>query len=64
MYGHLFFQCTYAARIWSALKRKIHAYGIPVEWNDLIESMATQFQNNSIKSVISKIVLGAGVYFI
>lgn len=49
--SHLFFQCTYAARILSALKRKIPAYGIPVEWNDLIDSMVTQFQNNSIKSV-------------
>ncbi|PWA52402.1 reverse transcriptase domain, Reverse transcriptase zinc-binding domain protein [Artemisia annua] len=61
---HLFFNCNYAERIWSALKRKIFATDLPLNWEDLVNAMATRFKNRNIRSVVSKIVFGAGVYYI
>ncbi|PWA95126.1 reverse transcriptase domain, Reverse transcriptase zinc-binding domain protein [Artemisia annua] len=63
-HAHLFFQCTYAERIWSALKRKILATDLPLDWGDLVNAMVTRFKNRNIRSIVSKIVLGAGVYYI
>ncbi|GJX72615.1 reverse transcriptase domain, reverse transcriptase zinc-binding domain protein [Tanacetum coccineum] len=63
-HNHLFFQCPYSAKVWKVLKEKIKGADIPNDWTSIINSKATKFHNMSIKSVLSKIVLGVAVYYI
>ncbi|GKA59380.1 hypothetical protein Tco_0758693 [Tanacetum coccineum] len=49
---------------WGKLKflKNIKGADIPNDWLNIIDMMANKFQNKSIKSVLSKIVLGAVVW--
>ncbi|GKE45143.1 hypothetical protein Tco_1472427 [Tanacetum coccineum] len=51
-------------RVWMFLKKKIKGADFPNDWSAIIDMMANKFQNRSIRSVISKIVLGAAIYFV
>ncbi|GKA78875.1 hypothetical protein Tco_0785412 [Tanacetum coccineum] len=42
---------------------KITGTDIPNDWLAIVDTMANKFKNNSIKSVLSKIVFGAAVYY-
>ncbi|GKB89909.1 RNA-directed DNA polymerase, eukaryota, reverse transcriptase zinc-binding domain protein [Tanacetum coccineum] len=62
-YDHLFVQCNYAIEFWDAVKIKGYVNGLKHKWNDTIDCMASN-HCKAIKSVVSKIVFGAVVYYL
>ncbi|GJV58010.1 RNA-directed DNA polymerase, eukaryota, reverse transcriptase zinc-binding domain protein [Tanacetum coccineum] len=61
---HLFFQCEYSAKIYDGLKEKMKADNIPNDWDQIIQYMANLPCNNSIWSIVNKIILANAIYHI
>ncbi|PWA97923.1 reverse transcriptase zinc-binding domain-containing protein [Artemisia annua] len=61
---HLFFECSYAEKIWSELRKKSQLVDMPYEWEAILHKMVSLPCNNSISSVVRRIVIAASVYFI
>ncbi|GJW76253.1 RNA-directed DNA polymerase, eukaryota, reverse transcriptase zinc-binding domain protein [Tanacetum coccineum] len=62
-HDHLFFQCQYASDVWDIVKDKGYLKEFKSDWADTFNHMAVGHCRN-IKSVVSRIVFGAIVYFI
>ncbi|PWA63876.1 reverse transcriptase zinc-binding domain-containing protein [Artemisia annua] len=60
---HLFFQCSYVKSVWELIKPKSYVQSLSQSWMCNVEAMATN-NNNTIKSVVSRLVFGSMVYFI
>ncbi|PWA39463.1 reverse transcriptase domain, Reverse transcriptase zinc-binding domain protein [Artemisia annua] len=63
-HSHLFFQCNYSKTVWASMRKKLKESTEPNEWSDVVSSYATKWTNNSIDSVVGRLVLGVSVYFI
>ncbi|PWA72453.1 RNA-directed DNA polymerase, eukaryota, Reverse transcriptase zinc-binding domain protein [Artemisia annua] len=61
---HLFFECEFTKRIWEEMKRKMEDGDMPNSWVNLIEYYGTSPCNNSINSVLKRIILATTVYYI
>ncbi|GKA41366.1 RNA-directed DNA polymerase, eukaryota, reverse transcriptase zinc-binding domain protein [Tanacetum coccineum] len=61
---HLFFKCAYSATIWSDLKEKIKMGDISNEWDDVMDKIIRMACNNSIRSIVRRLVFAASIYFI
>ncbi|GJY90320.1 ATPase 9-like protein [Tanacetum coccineum] len=59
-----FFPCEYSAKIWDGLKEKMKADNIPNDWDQIIQYMANLPCNNSIWSIVNRIILANAVYHI
>ena len=58
---HLFFECEFSKRIWEEMKRKMDNSDIPNGWENVIEYYIQSPNNNSIRSVLQRIVLATTV---
>ncbi|GKA77648.1 hypothetical protein Tco_0784185 [Tanacetum coccineum] len=54
----------YSAKIWDGLKGKIKADNIPNDWDKIIQYLANLPSNNSIWSIVNKIILANAIYHI
>ncbi|GKA31750.1 reverse transcriptase zinc-binding domain-containing protein [Tanacetum coccineum] len=61
---HLFFQCKYSTQFWNRVKQKISLRCTEVEWSDIVNNMAMEYNGNSINSVIRRLGLAASVYLL
>nr|GEV66261.1 hypothetical protein [Tanacetum cinerariifolium] len=61
---HLFFECGYSDMIWKALSGKMKVDNMPSSWSAIIDHYANSPCNNSIWSVVRRIVLATAVYFV
>ncbi|GJY77568.1 RNA-directed DNA polymerase, eukaryota, reverse transcriptase zinc-binding domain protein [Tanacetum coccineum] len=64
LHDHLFFQCQFSKNIWNDFQLKEALKDRPTNWKETISTLATWFTNNSIVSVVGKLVFGAMVYYI
>jgi hypothetical protein len=62
--NHLFFECSYSIKVWKAVKDKASMDSIHDKWDEIVIRMTSVKHNRSIKSVLSRIILAACVYFI
>ena len=63
-HSHLFFTCVFARRLWERLKQMARVDDISNIWPQIVSFMANMPANNSIWSVIQRLVWGASVYFL
>ncbi|GJT92143.1 RNA-directed DNA polymerase, eukaryota, reverse transcriptase zinc-binding domain protein [Tanacetum coccineum] len=63
-HGHLFFGCDFAQGVWNTLKVMSRLDDISCVWAQIISGITIRKANNSIWSIIQRLVLGAAVYFI
>ncbi|GKB44263.1 RNA-directed DNA polymerase, eukaryota, reverse transcriptase zinc-binding domain protein [Tanacetum coccineum] len=63
-HNHLFFSCPYSKRLWERLKPMARLEGISNCWPSIISAIVNKSSNNTIWSVIQRLVWGACVYFI
>ncbi|GJZ76382.1 reverse transcriptase zinc-binding domain-containing protein [Tanacetum coccineum] len=63
-YSHLFFDCDFAQGVWNRLKVMSKLDDISRVWAQIISDITIRKANNSIWSIIQRLVLGAAVYFI
>ena len=61
---HLFFECSFAKKVWSELRKKNQLKDLPGEWEAIINKMVSMPCNNSIASVVRRLVMAASLYFI
>ncbi|GJT79954.1 RNA-directed DNA polymerase, eukaryota, reverse transcriptase zinc-binding domain protein [Tanacetum coccineum] len=64
LHDHLFFQCQFSKNIWNDFQLKEALKDRPTNWKETVSTLATWFTNNSIVSVVGKLVFGAMVYYI
>lgn len=62
--NHLFFECTYARRIWNDFKQRTEQDSMPEKWGDIVNFMVRQNINKSIKRILKRIGFAACVYYI
>ncbi|GJY56942.1 hypothetical protein Tco_0456057 [Tanacetum coccineum] len=62
-HDHLFFQCQYANDVWDDVKDKGYLINFKREWVDTVSHMDVG-HGRTIKSVVSRIVFGAVIYYI
>ncbi|PWA78863.1 RNA-directed DNA polymerase, eukaryota, Reverse transcriptase zinc-binding domain protein [Artemisia annua] len=63
-HSHLFFICNFARRLWERLKIMAKLDDVSNSWAQIISSIVNRPAQNSIWSVIQRLVLGASVYFV
>ena len=63
-HSHLFFSCNFARRLWERLKVMANLENASNTWAQIISSVVNRPANNSIWSVIQRLVLGASVYYV
>ncbi|GJY09918.1 hypothetical protein Tco_0378103 [Tanacetum coccineum] len=63
-HSHLFFNCTFARRLWERLKGMAKLGNVSNSWAQVISSIVNIPAKNTIWSIIQRLVLGASVYFI
>ncbi|GJY90847.1 RNA-directed DNA polymerase, eukaryota, reverse transcriptase zinc-binding domain protein [Tanacetum coccineum] len=61
---HLFFKCPYSMKIWIELKKKINMEEVNNDWENILNRVTDMACNNSIRSVLRRVVLAACVYYI
>ncbi|GJT93495.1 reverse transcriptase zinc-binding domain-containing protein [Tanacetum coccineum] len=60
---HLFFACSYSSLVWNEMLKTL-SKRIIFDWNNTVEEISKMKANNSIDSIVSRLVFGAVVYFI
>lgn len=63
-HSHLFFKCDYSLKIWSAMKMKLSSGSLPNDWKDIIEALVNLPNNDAIRSILRRIVVAAGIYYV
>ncbi|GKB63449.1 hypothetical protein Tco_0919635 [Tanacetum coccineum] len=63
-HNHLYFQFDYLKKIWRALKKKTKMVNMPNDWKGIIDAMNMQRKENTIKSVLRRLVMEVAVYFV
>jgi hypothetical protein len=63
-HGHLFFECEYSKYVWVDLKAKMECSWLSNLWDVVIEQYSKGPCNNSIGSVLKRIILATVVYHI
>ena len=61
---HLFFKCEFSKRIWDNLKPLCKLEDLSCNWAEVVSGLSIKTGNNSIWSVIQRLVFGAVVYFL
>ncbi|GJV10402.1 RNA-directed DNA polymerase, eukaryota, reverse transcriptase zinc-binding domain protein [Tanacetum coccineum] len=61
-HNHLFFKCDYSRKFWVELKDKMENRDMSNSWDILVDQYAGNVCNNSIGSILIRIVLSAAVY--
>ncbi|GJR10310.1 uncharacterized mitochondrial protein-like protein [Tanacetum coccineum] len=62
-HDHLFFACSYSSLVWNEMLKTL-SKRIISDWNNIVEEISKMKANNSIDSIVSRLVFGAVVYFI
>ncbi|PWA76577.1 hypothetical protein CTI12_AA232490 [Artemisia annua] len=63
-HSHMFFSCVFSKRHWERLKPMANMVDVGNDWANVISYIVNRPANNTIWSVIQRLVLGACVYFI
>ncbi|GJS50256.1 RNA-directed DNA polymerase, eukaryota, reverse transcriptase zinc-binding domain protein [Tanacetum coccineum] len=63
-HSHLFFQCGFAQGVWERLKSMNRLEDLSCVWAEIISGISIRKANNTLWSIIQRLVLGAAVYFI
>ncbi|GKE79808.1 RNA-directed DNA polymerase, eukaryota, reverse transcriptase zinc-binding domain protein [Tanacetum coccineum] len=63
-HSHLFFQCGFAQGVWDRLKPLSRLEDLSCVWVEIISGISITKANNTLWSIIQRLVLGAAVYFI
>ncbi|GJZ76220.1 RNA-directed DNA polymerase, eukaryota, reverse transcriptase zinc-binding domain protein [Tanacetum coccineum] len=63
-HSHLFFSCPFSNELWDRFKPMAKLEGISNEWASIISYISNKPANNTIWSVIQRLVWGACVYFL
>ncbi|KAL8255425.1 hypothetical protein R6Q59_033646 [Mikania micrantha] len=61
---HLFFECEEPARIWQQVSGRTKWGHITGEWGQRLEELCRTINNNSIWSIVNRLVFAATVYYI
>nr|GEW98674.1 retrovirus-related Pol polyprotein from transposon TNT 1-94 [Tanacetum cinerariifolium] len=62
-HDHLFFACSYSSLVWNEMLKTL-SKRIISDWNNTVEGISKMKANNSIDSIVSRLVFGVVVYFI
>nr|GEZ60312.1 hypothetical protein [Tanacetum cinerariifolium] len=62
--NHLFFECDYSREIQGHLKKKMDNNWLSSNWDVLVDQYANNICNNSIGSILMRIILAVSVYHI
>ena len=63
-HNHLFFECSYSFRIWSTMTAKCNVNWHKLNWNHLVNWLATQLTGSSLAVTICKLVFTCSIYCI
>ncbi|GJT92641.1 hypothetical protein Tco_1081486 [Tanacetum coccineum] len=63
-HNHLFFACDFPKGVWCELKSMVRLDYAPNSWHDIVEFILKRPINNSIWSILQRLVLGATVYMV
>ena len=63
-HSHLFFSCVFSKRLWERLKSMARLENVGNDWASVISAIVNKAANNTIWSVIQRLVFGACVYYI
>nr|GEX66185.1 RNA-directed DNA polymerase, eukaryota, reverse transcriptase zinc-binding domain protein [Tanacetum cinerariifolium] len=63
-HGYLFFQCGFAQGVWDRLKIMCRLEDLSFVWAKIISGISIRKANNTLWSIIQRLVFGAAVYFI
>ncbi|KAJ0899638.1 hypothetical protein HanRHA438_Chr08g0370881 [Helianthus annuus] len=61
---HLFFQCSYAAKIWNIVKRRIDMGNVNDNWNSIMVWIEQNAASKKLEHIVCKLVVAASTYFI
>ncbi|GJY68834.1 reverse transcriptase zinc-binding domain-containing protein [Tanacetum coccineum] len=61
-HSHLFFQCQYSKKVWSKMKGKMSMRIASANWKDFVSQLASICTNNSVVSMLRKMVLQCLLY--
>ena len=62
-HDHIFFQCSYVKSVQELIKIKSYVQSLSQSWMNNVEAMTIN-NNNTIKSVVRRLVFGSMVYFV
>ncbi|GKD73951.1 reverse transcriptase zinc-binding domain-containing protein [Tanacetum coccineum] len=63
-HNHLFFKCSYSEKIWTEMRKKSSLNFINNEWEVILKRVIEMSCNNSIRSVLRRLILATCVYYI
>ncbi|XP_022019075.1 uncharacterized protein LOC110919105 [Helianthus annuus] len=61
---HLFFQCTYAAKVWNIVNRRIDMGNVNDTWNSILVWIEQNSASKKLEHIVCKLVVAASAYFI
>lgn len=61
-HDHLFFNCSYSSKVWSAVLTKCNANWQSTTWLGLVEVMARDCKGKSLATIIKRLALCCTVY--
>ncbi|GJS50259.1 RNA-directed DNA polymerase, eukaryota, reverse transcriptase zinc-binding domain protein [Tanacetum coccineum] len=63
-HSHLFFRCGFAQGVWNKLKNMYRLDDLSFVWAEIVSGIAIRKANNTLWSIIQRLVFGAAIYFI
>ncbi|XP_022015041.1 uncharacterized protein LOC110914561 [Helianthus annuus] len=61
---HLFFQCSYAAKIWNIVKKRIDMGNVNDNWSSIMAWIEQNAASKKLEHIVCKLVVAASTYFI
>ena len=61
---HIFFECEFSSSIWDEMRKRMEDSNMPTIWDEVIDHYISRPCNNSISSVLNRIILATSVYYL
>ncbi|XP_071708913.1 uncharacterized protein [Rutidosis leptorrhynchoides] len=63
-HSHLFFECTYSARLWQKVRMLVQIDLVAYDWKSCRDTLMGISNHNSSRMVLAKLCLSASVYYL
>ncbi|MFS8020277.1 hypothetical protein Hanom_Chr15g01413761 [Helianthus anomalus] len=61
---HLFFQCSYAAKVWEIVKKMVDMGSVDNTWSSIMQWMEQSANARDLDRIVCRILIAASTYFI
>ncbi|KAJ0939765.1 hypothetical protein HanRHA438_Chr02g0064921 [Helianthus annuus] len=61
---HLFFQCSFATKIWDSVRKMVNMESVNNTWSSIMQWMIQNANSRKLDRIVGKLLIAAATYFV